>query len=293
MDLRPKHRDRYPAFSNGNYIEEYFYEFWQKQQFIEKTQFEYIDIFWNCLFHQVGVEQTVNHVKQMVIERCNIAREQGKVVFTICQWDDNICFGSDKPDNLIVYSSCHYDNVILPLNAEDVTQKLIGLPRKPFNEKDILCSFIGCYTHDVRRKIKESLDGKSGFYFIINEWSNPISEQASSALVNMTLRSKFGLAPRGYGVSSFRFFEIMQMGTIPVYVHDGIIGLPFMDILDYKEFAIVIHINDIDTLPDILSAIDEDKYNKMLREMEKVRLWFTMDGTCEYILQNLRSRLAK
>ena len=34
----------------------------------------------------------------------------------------------------------------------------------------------------------------------------------------MQLDSKFALAPRGFGRSSFRFFEIFKLGTIPIYV---------------------------------------------------------------------------
>jgi hypothetical protein len=291
MDLQPRHKDKYPAFSNGRYIEEYFFDFWQLQAFTEKNRFVYIDIFWNCLFHQVGIKQTVDYVKNMVIEKCKKAAEESKIVFTICQWDDNISFGADKPDNLIIYSSCHYDNVILPLNAEDISKKLIGIKRKNFTEKDILCSFVGSNTHNVRDNMRRCLNNVPGFYFHMDAWKDIISDEAANRFIDITMRSKFGLAPRGYGVSSFRFFEIMEMGVIPIYIHDGIIGLPFMDILDYNLFSIVLHINDIYQLPGILNNIDETKYNSMLREMKKVRLWFTMEGTCEYILQDLRSRL--
>lgn len=111
--------------------------------------------------------------------------------------------------------------------------------------------------------------------------------QSTELFIDSTLRSKFGLAPRGYGASSFRFFEVMKLGTVPVYIHDGDDALPYRDILDYDKFSFTIHISDIHTLCDKLSKITKDKYNEMLQEMEKVRLWFTMDGTCEYILTKM------
>lgn len=286
-DWRPLHKDNYPPFTNGRYIEEYFYDFWNKQAFKEKDQFEYIDIFWNSMFHQHGVNATISLVKDYVVEKC---KNTNKIVFTVCQWDDNICFGPDKPHNLIVFSSCHYEDVCLPLNTEDVEQKLQGIPRKKFKNKSILCSFIGSITHEVRRRMCDALRGED-FYISSKPWSGSVDGESSKKFIEISQDSKFGLAPRGYGVSSFRFFELMQLGVVPIYIHDGIIGLPYMDIIDYDNFSIVIHINEIDRLKGILESIDEEKYNTMLHEMEKVRLWFTMEGTCEYILQNLRKRV--
>ena len=41
------------------------------------------------------------------------------------------------------------------------------------------------------------------------------------------LDSRFNLAPRGYGRSSFRFSEIIQMGRIPVFLWDDVPWIPY------------------------------------------------------------------
>jgi hypothetical protein len=48
-----------------------------------------------------------------------------------------------------------------------------------------------------------------------NAWEHDIS------------RSKYNLAPRGFGRSSYRLAEIIQIGRIPVYLYDDISWLPY------------------------------------------------------------------
>eukprot|EP01035_Chromulina_nebulosa_P017912 gene17912-23532_t len=41
--------------------------------------------------------------------------------------------------------------------------------------------------------------------------------------------TKFNLAPRGYGRSSFRFAESIQMGRVPIFLYDDIPWVPYQD----------------------------------------------------------------
>jgi hypothetical protein len=122
-------------------------------------------------------------------------------------------------------------------------------------------------------------------------WSYNISEHMMSSFIDITSNSKFGLAPRGYGNSSFRFFEIMQLGVIPIYVYDtdDINGLPYQELLDYSLFSIVIRIDKINELPSILNLISEEKYNQMLEELINVQHHFTPHGMCNYVIKYLES----
>ena len=49
------------------------------------------------------------------------------------------------PDNTIVYGACSGDKPI-PLVYQDVNNTLENIPKKSFNEKPILCSFVGSKT---------------------------------------------------------------------------------------------------------------------------------------------------
>ena len=96
------------------------------------------------------------------------------------------------------------------------------------------------------------------------------------------------MAPRGYGRSSFRFFEAMLLDTIPVYVWDDIEWLPYREILDYSTFSISISKNELPRLYDILSSISTETYENMVCTMKKNRHWFTLEGMVDYIVKHIQ-----
>ena len=118
-------------------------------------------------------------------------------------------------------------------------------------------------------------------------WTPNVDISSQDNFINTTCNSKFCLAPRGYGRSSFRFFEILQLGSIPIYIWDDIEWLPYKNEIDYSLFSITIHISQINKLKDILLSIDEIKYNQMLNEYEKIKHLFTLDGMYEWILKTV------
>ncbi len=134
----------------------------------------------------------------------------------------------------------------------------------------------------------DKLSNKSGFYMNIRKnWNIKVDNNLIYDFVEKTKYSKFGLAPRGYGPSSFRFFEIILMNVIPIYIHDGDNALPYKDEIDYSQFALIYHINNIDTIENDLLNISENKYNEMLSNLKKIKDRFTMDNTCDYVIRKL------
>ena len=102
--------------------------------------------------------------------------------------------------------------------------------------------------------------------------------------IQTTIDSKFVLAPRGYGRSSFRFFEILQLGSIPIYVWNDINWLPFKEVIDYTKLCIVIHVSELHSLKNMIEAIDETRYNKMIEYYEKIKHLFELDGMSKHIV---------
>lgn len=290
MNLKPENYSIYPPFKNGKYMEEYFDNYWQKESFPEKNRFIYLDIYWLNIFfaHNMNPKLIIPHITEYIIDICNKAKNENKIVFTICQWDDGICMGDKKPDNLIVFSIGQSIDVPLPLIIEDRNHTLLHIPRKSIDERQILASFIGTCTHSVRNRMVNKLSRNSDIKINLKDsWTLDIPEYEKNNFINITSQSRFGLAPRGYGPSSFRFFEIMELGVVPVYIHDGDNALPYKEILDYDKFSISIHIDDIEKLPEILKNISDEKYKEMLKEIDRVSVWFMPDGMCYYIKQYL------
>lgn len=292
LDPRPACSIVYPPFLNGRYMEPYFYDFWASlsqadPSFVQK--YLYVDVFWHNVFHAYGVPAAVAALAPLIQQLCHTAKEKHLTPFTVCQWDDGTCLSAAKPDNLVVFSLGQSVDVPLPLIVEDTTEHLLNLPRLPYEQRHVLCSFVGTITHPLRARMVDALQGQQGFEFHTNQaWSSDVPSDLVQQFVSTTQHSLFALAPRGYGPSSFRFWEICQMNVVPVYVHDGDNALPFRDILDYSKFAVVTHIDEIHQLPDKLAAISRATYGQMLIELDHVtRTHFSMQGTCNNIVRIL------
>jgi len=293
MNLKPLSTIQYPPFKNGMYMEEFFDSYWKKESFSLKERFIYLDIYWNNLFNIYNSKNISENLTHKIIFLCNEAKKLNKFVFTVCQWDDGPQLQFEKPDNFIIFAIGGSNNIKdkainLPLITQDITYRLRDTPRCELTNKKYLASFIGTYTHSIRSAMVETLQTCNEFIFIVKDgWSIDISQNEINLFIETTLQSKFGLAPRGYGISSFRFFEIMELGVIPVYIYDNEIGLPYLDILDYSKFAVIINNNQLSELPNILKNITNEDYLLMLRELERVKLWFTPFGVCNYIREYL------
>jgi hypothetical protein len=103
---------------------------------------------------------------------------------------------------------------------------------------------------------------------------------------NIISRSIFTLAPRGFGYTSFRLFEAILGGSIPIYIWDEQIILPYSDELDWNEFCIIINSNDISNLPNVLKTVD---IPKMQNKVETVKQLFTFNKITEYVTKIIES----
>jgi len=85
------------------------------------------------------------------------------------------------------------------------------------------------------------------------------------------LNTTFGLAPRGYGPTSYRLLELLALGVIPVILQDKTV-LPFSEWLDWSEFSVLVPERSIGAIPFILQSISREKVVKMQRRGREVYL---------------------
>lgn len=270
----------YPPFKKGLYLEEYF----SKHNKIRENR--YIDVFWT----NIQIDPKFGGFRNLVgsLLRETYPEEPGKKYFTVVQHDDGVMF--KLPENTRVYAAGGTGDVPIPLIYEDTSHKLESVQKMSFSEKTILCSFLGSSTHYVRAVMKATLTGKQGFHIQMDTWTNTIGETKQLDFIELTVRSKFCLAPRGYGRTSFRFYEAFQLGSIPIYIWDDIEWLPYKELIDYSKFCISIHVSKIDTLEQTLRDIDETAYANMWAEYEKIKHYFTLEGMTQYILEKESAR---
>ena len=278
--FRPSTSHVYPPFKQGRYMEEYMYAFFEKHAHEIQTDWIYLPVFWTHLQNHPAFSVQKGKY-QLLLNRIVASYPNGKF-FTCVQHDDGP--GLSLPIGTTIYGACSGD-VPLPLLYEDTTERLMSVPRYGFHEKEWLASFVGTIgTHPVRSAMREGLDGRSGIYFNSRgTWSSSVAEKDAERFLEVTARSRFCLAPRGYGRSSFRFFEAMLLDVVPVYIWDDVEWLPYRNEMDYGRFSISIHVSELSSLYDRLTCIGEEEYGRMVEEMRRVRSWFGLEGMCQWL----------
>ena len=98
--------------------------------------------------------------------------------------------------------------------------------------------------------------------------------------------SVFTLAPAGYGRWTYRFFQAIRWGSIPVLLSDDYVK-PFADRIPYDDFSLTVPEGDLDQIDSILRSIGEDR----IREYQEALARHQQDFTEEAFFRNLTSEL--
>jgi len=281
--FRNKSPDTYPPFKNGKYMEEYFYTFFLEHKELFNTKYVYIPVFWTNLQVSSDFEAKKEYYNNFLKEVFNIYTNDTKY-FTIVQHDDGVLL--NIPQSTLIFGACS-GHIPLPLIYEDTHNTLKTIKDNFNHSKNIVCSFIGSETHLIRSQLKKFIQIPN--YFIhLKCWELTMNHNTVNNYISIVIQSIFTLAPRGYGRSSFRFFECFLLNSIPIYIYDDVNWLPYQDILDYSKICIVIHENEIDSLPKIIESIPEEKQKEMLNEIDKHKSFYTLDFMCKYICDTLK-----
>lgn len=280
-----KNKVAYPPFKNGLYLEEYFFE--NMMDTSTKLKRKYIPIKWTNIQLEKWFISKKQYMQTILDEWVkNNPSENG--YFTVVQHDDGPAL--NLPYNTTIYGACSGD-IPIPLIYQDVDNTLISIPKKQFNEKKILCSFVGNITSNyikpnVRNVMINYFKNNSNFVlYNSGGWSPVVSSSLQHEFITITTDTKFALAPRGYGRSSFRFFECFQLGTIPIYLWNDIEWLPFKNKIDYSKLCISMHISQINKLEEKLLSITEDEYNKMFDYYNSIKYLFELEGMTTEIIE--------
>lgn len=294
--FRPQTSHVYPPFKKGLYLEEYVWAWLVRTSGPEAhdDSWVYLPVFWTNLQNHPGFSCSKGKY-QFLLNQAVRAYPAGTRFFTCVQHDDGP--GLVLPPGTRIYGACRGD-VPLPLIYEDTSERLLHYPRKGFQERDLLVSFVGTVgTHPVREVLRRVLEGRDGVVFSSRgAWSPVVGEGDAEQFLEVTARSRFCLAPRGYGRSSFRFFEAMLLDVVPVYVWDDVEWLPYLEKSEegekkegdrlpypYESFCVSVHVSEVGGLYDRLARIGEAEYEAMLERMRAVRRWFTLEGMCRWL----------
>ncbi|CAE7847385.1 ttv [Symbiodinium microadriaticum] len=137
-----------------------------------------------------------------------------------------------------------------------------------------LVSFQGAQTRPVRQKLRALHDGdeivvnvvdvsKSALNTTDARWD--ISHPIKSEYAALMRESEFALAPAGHSPCSLRLYEIMSFCAIPVILADDKL-LPFSEILNWSEMAVILPESAAATVPDVLRALGPEQRCRMRRQ---------------------------
>ena len=224
--LQLRARRPYPQHNKRDHgIEQDFLEYLQQHSELVTGQLDvadwhYLPVYWTRyhLAHKSG-KKGQEFLQQQVSER--ILDEEK--TFTVCQYADGPLANLGKTVQFL--GSRKEKGVDVPL---------VSYPHEwPSLEpaKKWLASFVGrLRTHPIRIEMRRSLGERVDIDI-------QDGNRGSSFFVEQMLQSYIALCPRGYGCTSFRFYEAMQLGVVPLFISD-LDNRPFKTWLDWDQVSL-------------------------------------------------------
>jgi hypothetical protein len=96
--------------------------------------------------------------------------------------------------------------------------------------------------------------------------------------------TKFNLSPRGYGRSSFRLAEVIQMGRIPIQLYNDVNWLPYMGTnMSLEHYGFQAGWDDVERLMKRLKSLSSQEVDSIFAKVKEVREYYTYDGVMKQI----------
>ena len=132
------------------------------------------------------------------------------------------------------------------------------------DQADYLASFVGVAgSHPIRHALLDAIedpsifidDTEDRFLGSLRSGDTEAHESLKAHFVDVLLASRFALCPRGYGTSTMRLFEALQLGRAPVIVSDEWTAPTGPD---WASFAVRMPERELSTIPARLRSIEAE-----------------------------------
>ena len=292
--FKPEYKSDYPSYTSGKNMEEICFQYFTINRNNINTDYIYLPIFWTSYYvknnYANNIDELYNWLETL---------DKTKKYFTVVQYASGIFVRNFELKILVFSAGGGGLNIKNELISREVSYyglkrhvffgnkanydiPLLCLPLFPTLNinKDIYCSFMGRFdTHKCRIDMKKVLEKKTNFIFF-----DSVNFDEYNKIIN---RSIFTLAPRGYGYTSFRIYEAILGNSIPIYIWEDKQILPFSDIINWNDFAVIINSSEIEKLPQILESINIIEKQENLLKVKKL---FNFNYICHYIKSNIESK---
>lgn len=260
----PKHNDDYG-------IEQDFMRYLAStQEFVTsdpgKADWFYLPVYWTRWKLNNDYGRLNNDILLRGIDGLEYPKDR---TFTVCQYAD----GPGVPlegVNVFLASRTNNNGLDVPLLCKphnlDASPVLRILSKfysttAATTEKKYKASFRGRFsTHPIRRLMADEFQSHPNILFAEKSVS-------SKAFTKELLQSEIALCPRGHGGDSFRFYEAMQLGVVPLFIGD-IDTRPFKTQIDWSECSF--YATSVAEVKSILNSYSKDDLLEMGEKAREV-----------------------
>jgi hypothetical protein len=262
----------YPLLSQQakNHINEN--RFWESGIFNNIEGLEYADEV-NCDYFALPFKFK-DSKEDRFLELLDKSRHYGKRL--ICLNNDD--FGGDYniPDDIVLFRTSFYasqrksNEFAFPVFVPDINQHSKGF------SNNVSVGFCGDSNRPIRKEalsILKKSNIKVNHDEIFSFFQNPYEDKKTGRdrFFKNLQENIFILTPRGCGNFSYRFYETMCFGRIPVFVNTDCV-LPFENLIDYKNEIVFVEENELDKLPEKIMEYC-DKYDLIERQQRCRDIW--------------------
>ena len=110
--------------------------------------------------------------------------------------------------------------------------------------------------------------------------------------IEVMQQSRFALAPRGYALNSFRFFEALSLGVPPILISNRC-ALPFENLIPYEKICFIIDSEKEDIVPRVRAIIQMVNPDQNTEIGRLGRLYYDSYLSCKNFLFLLYEALRK
>ena len=214
-----------------------------------------------------------------------------------CFYNDDNSQPIDENLNLNLYRTSLYrskkkkNEFSLPAWSQD----LFSVNQKQrFKNKIPTVGFCGYISHPVRSEsisvLNKNLNIKRNFVIRDAFWGgSPHNAVIREEYINNIVNSDLVLCARGAGNFSYRLYETLSCGRIPVFVDTDCV-LPCEDIIDWSQICIIVDspVNLNDAINEFWNKISEKEYNQMQINARKIyQKYISPDGFTRYLSYNI------
>lgn len=227
-------------------FEEFFGKYIESVQ--PKLNREYLPIYWTNYY----ISRDYGQQDMSDLQRYLDSLDRSKKYFTVMQWDDGI-LNKIKDLDLFIFASGGVGDYPIPLSSYYYDNDISTIP---IEKRNFFASFVGAIwgRHFVREQMAQKLKDS----FAITD----VRYDYKSYLKIMT-DSIFSLCPRGYGKTSFRIYESLMCGSIPIYIYDDP-WIPYFD-KDFESYGVLCDIKHIDILEEKLKNMTLEQINEKIQ----------------------------